>query len=209
MPTFEVVAELLVVGLFVLVALTPLVGVIAPALERSDGAGLLPVQFPGEKKVGAAFVLAVACYATGVVANVLIDETANRIADFSGDERDAVEAKLKLEKRPGAVKTFKAAEHALRERSEAVRDWLDVRRSYIRIERGLAASCLLFLAATGVAVLLRRRDKKAGAKSEWKRVGRSVVVAFVLLVLATLAWRAQETKYAEYVGRLTLELPRN
>jgi hypothetical protein len=68
------------------------------------------------------------------------------------------------ENRVGKVNCIKVAEFALRERSESTREWLDNRRTYIRIMRSASFSSLLFIVSMFLYNRLARRLGKKKKK---------------------------------------------
>lgn len=199
-----IVVEILIVGLFFLVAISPLLLAAWPGLRSQWKPESIP-QTKGEILV--LFLLLV--YPMGVVGNrlsddvfeVLIDDTPLELKILQGkwtkkeleeELSDRGELIPKLKKK----ELYKVMEARLLQEDGAIRAWLERHKSFVRMLRGGAFSALLFL----LSVLVYKLIPGMARRYPWKLN----LAVFAIFLVMFVAWRVETYGYQERVVLMSL-----
>lgn len=243
MFSLQLLTEALLVGVFLALALSPLV--IRFTRKFADKEGLLPMAESWASSPAAIFLVLLFAYALGVsgqrVADNFFDDVAFKYcckavipsADRPDTSKGVPSPRLRrgvshigpeqayedgfrnwLRRNgklpvmnlqpPDAIKEakipwLKIADFDIHERSQASDDWLDHRRAYVRIDRGVAFSCLVLL----ISMAIYRLSKPIVRRY---RASHFALVA-ALLVYFTCVWYSEQERYYKRVYELYIALP--
>lgn len=192
---FDVFAEIMVVGGLLLLALTPLFVRLSPWASREGG--FLPAVDYLKEGTGRYLIALFVAYALGIAGNRLIDDGLEVFID-PGREHSNAYRDWAVNK-PDRAKTLKLAEFVLKERSDAVANWLDRHKSFVRVLRGAAAATVLLL-LTMLAYELSKPPRP-----RYRRV--HFLGALLLLLIFSLAYYLEASAYKKRVHDLSIDLP--
>lgn len=196
MFSFDIFAEIIVVGGLLFLSLTPLIVRLTP-LAESEGAFVPAVDYLKEG-TGRFLIALLVAYALGVAGNRLVDNGLDFIEFDSGSE---YKQKYENWAKTNNIKptTLKMAEFVLRERNEATAGWLDRHKSFERILRGAMAACgILLLTMTGYVL-------SSPSKPRYRQIHFFSVAIFLLIFMS--AYHLESSSYKKRVFDLATNLP--
>ena len=196
--------ELQVVGILLLVALTPLLNILMPSLRNENKFCSIFEDLKGSESAKFILVLVVA-FVIGVEGNRLIDDFIDDVLDLEGKEEYATLYKSWADKKSDQpIKSLKVAEYKLGNDKDAemTRNYFERHKFLMRILRGTAFSALLFLV---MMILYRIFQSLKG--EEWKLCKTRYtlihyVIALMVLILFSVAYRLESTHYYKRVCEL-------
>lgn len=203
MFTINTYIEIQIIGLFFLVALSPILIAFVPSLRTKHG------LFPGfdsisDKPVKAGLLLIIA-FSIGIAANRLLDDYLDEIGlDPGGEYKEnfkcdwANSGGLK-------IKEYNLAEIVVRERSDVVNNLLERHKLFDRILRGAMVSSFLFLFSMFVYWLRLKLNNPPIPRYFL----RHYIVAAVLFIIFLLAYWSESSHYKKRVYDLYNQVPAN
>lgn len=229
MFSLQIFTEILIVGLLLLLGISPLLLLMDG--KNHNRPGFLPILSDLDAKMPATFLLLVVAYAVGAAGNRLVDDFWEKIlpkpeekfekllvADLNRSRAAVNASAASAGNAVAAGQTgnappyincdgevakngdcIKVAEFALRERSQATQDWFDHRRSYIRLVRAAAIAALLLLISMGLYNLVHRRAGRY-------KLTHFAVALFFFVVFTLAHWVANE-KYWKRIYEIYIGLP--
>src|SRR6185295_3486586 len=192
--------EIQVIGALLLLAFSPVLILLVPAYSRQHG----PFKFLGsitEKGPRAVFIL-IAAFCMGIAGNRLIDDSLGRL-DIEGHE-PYEKPYSELTRETSSPRNVKLAEVQVAGANEYARGWLERHKSLMRVLRGAAVSCLVFL----LCMSIYRVRQWWWPKSVEPRYSSWVFLfTFSLAILFSLAYRSESTHYYRRVCELATGVP--
>jgi hypothetical protein len=195
MFSFDIFAEIMVVGALLLLALAPIFVRLSTWAEQKPG--FVPLVDYLKEGSGRFVLVLLVAYALGVAGNRLIDDAVDAVGIDPGSVYK--ERYRAMQDKPNRPKELKIAEFWLRERNEATAGWLDRHKSYVRITRGSMFACLLLLLTMTIYRLSRPSKPRYGLI----QYGTTML----LLVVFASAFVLEAESYKKRVFELALELP--
>jgi hypothetical protein len=174
----ELFAEVLVAGILLTLAVSPILILFSPTARGRDG--LVPCW--GEWKPWIMVVVALV-YALGIAGNRLIDElykSGNKLVD----ELHKCRIELKTQ---GSADFAEREELEVRDHSEIARDWVERHKSYHKVLRAASFSSLLFL----LSMIVYRMS----GPERPRYFARHYVAAMVLCLLFSVALIKESSHY--------------
>ena len=188
MLSLDVFTEILVVGLLVLLSVSPILIRLSPTAAKAEG--LLPgITSLAGKSVGV-FLALVLAYSLGIAANCLVENTFAALGIDPGSQyRTQFERWAKEKNDP--VQELEIAEFFLITRSDALKAWSDRHRLYIRVLRAASFS-LALLIITMLAYTVSKPQRP-------RYYPRHFLAAIILFIVFSFAYWLQSTNYKERV----------
>jgi hypothetical protein len=216
MISIENYLEIQIVGILLLLALTPLLNIFVPSKVVND-ARFCPMlaDLGGSNSVKFILVLVIA-FVIGAAGNRLIDDFIDDMLGIEGKEKYAQDYKAWAEKNYNTSstannnqltannnpppKTLKVAEFELGNKKDAEmnRNYFERHKFLMRILRGTAFSALLFMISVIAYCLLSAKLNLC----ETRYTGVHYWTAFLVLILFSAAYRLESTHYYKRVCEL-------
>lgn len=196
--------EIQVVGFLLLIAISPLLNIIAPSLRGKDG--FCPILEDVSDKSAKAVLIIVMAFCVGIAGNRLIDDVIG--SDFIGQEGDETYKegfKNWASGYPYKLQSLKLAEFHVGGENEYARGYYERHKSFMRVLRGSAAASLLLLLFMS-AYELARTSKKLELCRRYPMA--YFVIAATLFIIFSLAYRQESTHYYRRVCELYTNVPR-
>lgn len=210
----SILIEILIVGLFLMIAVSPICIGWNKKLRKGDGV------FPGlaglTKSKLLIVLIIVLVYSLGILGNVLIDDLYSDGIMENGPFKKLIKLQFlrsdrwnkrtlkdvikihdpELYKVKEKSEIYKVVEFRLMEKSPAVRAWLERHKSFIRVLRAGSFSTLLFL----ICIWLYKKIPDCKPRYTW----RFNIIILFLFVLFHVGWRLETYSYQERVVLLFL-----
>jgi hypothetical protein len=192
----QLFAEVLVVGLFLLVGISPfLVRFFAEPGQVESLLGLGSDHALGKSWLTTALVLALV-YGFGIAGNRLVADLIKLTEKVPHANCDVASGP------PAQAGDIETAELWLRNQSTGAKEWVDRHHSYRHILLAGASSSALFLISVLVCLLASRRNEKTYPKYTRKHI----LAAVMLLVVFTYAYESEMIRYHRHVCKLFVYL---
>ncbi len=217
--------EIQVVGFLLLIALSPLLNLVSPAIRVKEG--FCPIIEDISDKSAKTIFLIVLAFCVGVAGNRLIDDLIDEVK-LQGDEtyskrfetwakespkpetpaRPEVNIKTGEFTNPAEPKrppSLKLAEYTVAKDNEYARSYFERHKSLMRVLRGAAFASLLLLLSM-LVYRLAQANKKLALCNRYTTA--YFIIAFALFMIFSFAYRRESTHYYRRVCELSTQIPK-
>jgi hypothetical protein len=193
--------EIQIVGIFLLIGISPLIILLSPSL-RSKGSLWASLDKIADKSLKAIFITIFA-FSLGIAANGFFSDSLGMLGLYPGNYYQAEFSEWAGENKSN-VRSLEIARYILMERSDVMQSRFERHIIFIRVLRGAAISSLLFLLTMAIYQILSRR-KPSMIKPRYST--SYFFIALILFTLFFIAYWNQSYKYSRDVYILYTGLP--